>query len=168
MLLYHGSNKEVVEPNLYMSRKYLDFGIGFYLTSNKEQAIVFSQKVVLREKRNKRPSGVATINVYSFELEQGKHEPNILNFSNPCDEWLDYVIKNSVEPDEADKSDIVIGPVANDDVYAVIDFYEKGALSRKEAIDALKVRKLFNQYTFKTENALKYLRFISSQCIEEE
>jgi len=48
MLLYHGSNVEIQKPDLKMSRKYLDFGAGFYLTSNNEQAIQFAGKVVLR------------------------------------------------------------------------------------------------------------------------
>jgi len=168
MQLYHGSNVEVAKPDLSKSRKYLDFGTGFYLTSYREQAVVFSRKVVLREKRNRRPSGAATVSLYEFDLEQGNNNLIILIFDNPNEEWLDYVLKNRTELDEADESDIVIGPVANDDVYAVIDEYERGAMTREMAIAALKVRRLFNQYAFKTEKALKQLYFVSSQSIEEE
>jgi len=45
MILYHGSDITVKNPNLNLSRKNLDFGGGFYTTENKDQAIDFSQKV---------------------------------------------------------------------------------------------------------------------------
>lgn len=38
MILYHGSNVEVKSPQIIKSRKLLDFGAGFYLTSDYEQA----------------------------------------------------------------------------------------------------------------------------------
>ena len=38
MILYHGSNVEVREPKIIVSNRTLDFGAGFYTTSNKEQA----------------------------------------------------------------------------------------------------------------------------------
>ncbi|MBP5283396.1 MAG: DUF3990 domain-containing protein, partial [Treponema sp.] len=38
MLLYHGSNVEVLNPQILESDRRLDFGKGFYLTSSYEQA----------------------------------------------------------------------------------------------------------------------------------
>ena len=38
MLLYHGSNVEVRNPQIIPSKRLLDFGTGFYLTSDLEQA----------------------------------------------------------------------------------------------------------------------------------
>jgi hypothetical protein len=38
MDLYHGSNVVIKAPNLKFSRKELDFGAGFYTTTNYEQA----------------------------------------------------------------------------------------------------------------------------------
>ena len=48
MILYHGSNVEVAIPRLIGQKRGLDFGAGFYLTSNKEQAIAFSMRVARR------------------------------------------------------------------------------------------------------------------------
>ena len=39
MKLYHGSNIEINTPDLTKSKPYKDFGKGFYLSANKEQAI---------------------------------------------------------------------------------------------------------------------------------
>ena len=38
MILYHGSNVEVKKPIILNSRKFLDFGPGFYMTSDLDQA----------------------------------------------------------------------------------------------------------------------------------
>ena len=38
MRLYHGSNVAVRSPDLNLSKKLLDFGGGFYLTTDFEQA----------------------------------------------------------------------------------------------------------------------------------
>ena len=45
MLLYHGSNLTVSEPRLVEQNRFLDFGYGFYTTTNKAQAIAFADKV---------------------------------------------------------------------------------------------------------------------------
>ena len=45
MILYHGSNVAVEKPVLIKQNRFLDFGFGFYTTTNKEQAIDFAKKV---------------------------------------------------------------------------------------------------------------------------
>ena len=62
MRLYHGSNTAVSQPKLIAQTRGLDFGSGFYLTTNEEQAERFSEIVV-----NRRKSGVATVSVYDFD-----------------------------------------------------------------------------------------------------
>ena len=44
MLVYHGSNVTVEKPRLITPNRALDFGNGFYTTTNLEQAISFAQK----------------------------------------------------------------------------------------------------------------------------
>lgn len=45
MILYHGSNLTVSEPRLIVQNRFLDFGFGFYTTTNRVQAISFAKKV---------------------------------------------------------------------------------------------------------------------------
>ena len=45
MILYHGSNAIVEKPKLIEQNRFLDFGYGFYTTTNKDQAENFSKKV---------------------------------------------------------------------------------------------------------------------------
>ena len=42
MTLYHGSNVEVKEPKILKPSRGLDFGAGFYTTTNRDQAIAFA------------------------------------------------------------------------------------------------------------------------------
>lgn len=46
MILYHGTNIIVKKPHPVEQNRYLDFGFGFYTTSNLEQARNFALKVV--------------------------------------------------------------------------------------------------------------------------
>lgn len=62
MILYHGSNVIVEQPKLIRQNRYLDFGFGFYTTTNRDQAVNFAQKVTDRRK-----TGAATLNIYSVE-----------------------------------------------------------------------------------------------------
>ena len=50
MILYHGSNVIVEQPKLIRQNRYLDFGFGFYTTTNRDQAVNFAQKVTDRRK----------------------------------------------------------------------------------------------------------------------
>ena len=61
MRLYHSSNIIVEKPDTSHSRKYLDFGRGFYLTSIYDQAIRYAQRL----KRRGQP---AWLNIYEFSI----------------------------------------------------------------------------------------------------
>ena len=61
MILYHGRNMIVKKPKLIEQNRFLDFGYGFYTTTNKSQAENFAKKVVLRK------GGTAIINIYEMD-----------------------------------------------------------------------------------------------------
>ena len=58
-----------------------------------------------------------------------------------------------------DQYDIVIGPVANDQAIRTVNDYQNGRFTEEIAILILRPQKLKDQYAFKTEKALQYLRF---------
>jgi hypothetical protein len=58
-----------------------------------------------------------------------------------------------------ERYDMVFGPVANDKVYSVVQFYENGVYDKDEAIRRLKVDELYSQILFHTEKSLVYCRF---------
>lgn len=48
MILYHGSNVEVLKPDLSKSKPFKDFGQGFYLSADKEQARRMAEQKTLQ------------------------------------------------------------------------------------------------------------------------
>ena len=152
MKLYHGSNVEVKNPSLLYSSKTRDFGAGFYLTSSLEQAEVWAHKKALRLK-----NGKPYISIFTFDENSNL---KIKYFSTPSEEWFDYVVKNRKNIiDEKENYDVVIGPIANDITFEILNLYMRGILTKEQAIIQLKTFKLKDQYTFKTEKSLKNLKY---------
>ena len=58
------------------------------------------------------------------------------------------------------ENDIIIGAVANDDVYRTLQVYASGLLTKEQALQALKIKRLFDQYVFTTNEAISLLRFV--------
>lgn len=156
MILYHGSNTIVKEPKLIEQNRFLDFGYGFYLTTNKTQAENFAQKVVVRR------GGKPIVNVYEFDEETLLAKIKFKKFDSPDGEWLDFVSEHRNGTYAGEIYDLIIGAVANDDVYRTLQVYGAGILTKEQAIEALKIKKLFNQYVFASEQSLKLLKFIES------
>ena len=89
-------------------------------------------------------------------------EFQVLRYQGATEKWLDFVVQNRKGVLEH-HYDLVMGPVANDRLYATITLYEKGDLSVEAAIVQLKTHVLFDQLSFHSREALKCLRFISSE-----
>lgn len=160
MILYHGSNVTVDKPKLIRQNRYLDFGFGFYTTSNRAQAANFAQKVTDRRK-----SGEATLNIYSLDEAVAFRECSLLRFDTPNGAWLDFVAENRQGIYGGEQYDLIYGSVANDDVYRTITLYMTGILDKEQALAALKIRKLFNQLVFATEKSLHYLQFEGRELV---
>lgn len=162
MIVYHGSNVTVCEPRLVKQKRYLDFGFGFYTTTNKVQAVGFAEKVFKRRKE-----GEPSVSVYEFDLNQAFEECFVLQFDSPNEEWLDFVYENRSGSYSGASYDLIYGPVANDDVYATFALYESGFYTKEQTLEALKVKKLYNQLVFASEKSLSFLRFIEKLPKEE-
>ena len=160
MILYHGSNIAIKEPKIIISGRKLDFGTGFYLTSSYEQAQRWAK---LKKERSEQ--GTATVSVY--EIEDKLFETlKIRHFEKANAQWLKYIAANRQGTSKPDNSDIVIGPVANDQTMPTLSRFLIGDLTVLETIKRLKTQVLKDQYVFKTEKALKLLQV--KEFIENE
>lgn len=151
--LYHGSNMEVSKPRLMQSKRLLDFGNGFYLTSDYEQAKKWAVRTT-----DSRSVGKATVSVFDVDNDE-MQKLNILMFDAPDKEWLSFIASNRKGKPEEIIYDIVIGPVANDQTVRTINNYLKGYFSEDIAIQLLLPQNLKDQYAFKTEKALEILHY---------
>lgn len=154
MIIYHGSNVVVAEPKLIKQNRFLDFGFGFYTTTNKDQAIAFAEKVYRRRKSGGK--------IVSVDETRAFSECSLLHFTSADEAWLDFVSQNRAGTYDGKTYDIIFGPVANDDVYTTFALYASGVLTKAQTLEALKIKKLYDQMVFTTEKALGQLTFLGT------
>ncbi len=159
--LYHGSNVEIDTIDLGKTRPYKDFGRGFYLTTLKEQAKKMAQRV------SRIYGGKPYITEYVFHDEKLPVSGlNVRIFDKPTKEWAFFVINNrnrnyqdisSRECNHDRKYDLVIGPVADDDLALLFRQFSGGLIGAEVLVEAMKFKKLTNQYSFHSVKALLLL-----------
>ena len=159
MILYHGSYTEISQPRLLPFQRALDFGCGFYTTSDLEQAIWWANKTM-----NRRETGKPTVSIYQVE-QDGFTILNMLRFDGPNAEWLRFVTSCRKKSIKSCSWDVIYGPVADDKTSETIDLYLSGLYDEKYAIQRLQPQKLKNQYVFKTERAIHILHFLESKAV---
>ena len=153
MILYHGSNTTVQEPRLLKTQRALDFGAGFYTTSDFAQASKWAQRTARIRK-----TGSSLVSVYYFDQESSS-DLQLLSFDSPDRDWLRFVAANRKNRLIDNRWDVVSGPVADDQTMPVLMLFLDGFLSEEEAIARLLPQNLKDQFVFKTEAALSCLRF---------
>lgn len=162
MKVYHGSLNHVKKPIVERGRPSTDFGKGFYVTTNIEQA----KRWALNKQRTAGGEAKAIINSYEIDdnlLEKKNY--NIRRFDAPDEEWLSFVI--DCRKSRTHKFDIIFGAVANDRIYTTITLYESQILTAEETVARLKVNEYYNQISFHTNEAVSELRFIDSKEVLE-
>ncbi len=159
MICYHGSDTIVDTPKILSSKRPLDFGEGFYVTTSLTQAQSWAKKVSLRNNNNHK-----CVNKYEFDSEKAKQNLAVIHFEFADETWLDFICANR-SGKETGIYDIVIGPVADDRVYRVVVEYENGDIDKEIALKNLKAETLCNQILFHTEKSLEYLKYIDTEVI---
>ena len=149
MLVYHGSYTEVREPKIIVGRNTKDFGTGFYCTVIKEQA-----------QRWARRYDTPTVNFYSSLIDE---KLDILEFKTMTDAWLDFII--ACRSGKPHSHDIVIGAMANDQIYNFISDYMDGILTREQFWVLAKFKYPTHQINFCTDDALQCLTFVKSEKV---
>lgn len=163
MILYHGSNVEIMEIDFSKCKPYKDFGKGFYLTSLKMQA------VRMAENRAALFGGTPVVTIYEVDDDIMQREGlNTKTFDmSPTIEWARFIVNNrSREFSDADspdcnidaKYDIVLGPVADDAVATTIRRFMGEKLDEEGLKRKLTYKELSNQYSFHTPASAACLR----------
>ena len=154
--LYHGSNMKVLIPDLLYSKPFKDFGRGFYLSADKQQALDMAFQKVKQTQ-----TGKAEVSEFLFdETIMNSGDLRILNFPDYCEEWALFVLKNRdvKEKQPVHDYDIVYGPIADDGVTYQLRRYQGGVISLSRLIEELKYAKgITFQYFFGSERALQKL-----------
>lgn len=155
MIVYHGSCMEIQNPDVSFSKNYLDFGKGFYVTSYKKQAEKWAKRKAIRQ------NGKAIVNVY--ELNDDLSASKVLRFAGENEQWLDFVCDCRNGKTVNDSYDIIIGSVADDDVFKTVDMYFRGLWSKEQALLELRYSRSNDQICMtKQEAIIAQLKFIES------
>jgi hypothetical protein len=154
MLLYHGTNTRFETPKIIAPNRALDFGMGFYTTSEKKQVSDWANVVVKRTK-----IGKALLNIYELK-ENYMQELKVRKFEAANKEWLDFVCEHRLETYKGDSYDLIIGAVANDQTMPVLQAYMNAKnkdLYAPVALSEIQADRLADQYVFKNDLALNFL-----------
>jgi hypothetical protein len=135
---------KVERPDTAHSRKFLDFGKGFYVTTLYQQAFNYAQRFLRRNQE-------AWVNTY--ELADDLSGWKILKFDTYSREWLEFVMKcRSGETTE--DYDMVIGGIANDKVIETLNLFFDRYISMEEALGRLRYEKPNIQFCICSEKML--------------
>ena len=163
MKVYHGSTVSVSEPELLPASRRLDFGSGFYVTSDLHQAKRWAQIKMRRLQTNS-----AVVSVYDAKDILDTSDLRIKHFVTASEEWLDFVMECRMgSSNESSGYDVIRGPVANDTLYETLALYERGILTHSETIVRLKTHKLADQIVLVTNKAISLLHFVGCKDVSK-
>lgn len=147
MTVYHGSYITIQQPKIIHGRNTKDFGIGFYCTIIREQAERWAKRY-----------DTPIVNLYTVRLDT---QLKILEFKEMTEKWLDFIIacRHGISHDY----DIVIGAIANDQIYNYVADYIDGVITREQFWSLARFKYPTHQISFCTNAALKCLKFVSSE-----
>ncbi len=143
MEIYHGSYTSVQTPEIIKGKFTKDFGEGFYCTELKRQAEKWARRY-----------DTPVVSIYEYKPLE---ELNILCFDDMTDEWLDFIVAcRSGKPHDYD---IVIGAMANDQIYNYVADFMNGILTREQFWIMAKFKYPTHQINFCTKKALQCITF---------
>lgn len=154
MILYHGTNVEIKAIDLNQSRIGKDFGLGFYLTTDRNVAFRQAERKFVQY-------GEGNVRVYEFEVDdEALMTLNVLIFEGYSLEWAQFVLQNRKNRtrNQVHDYDVVIGPIANDVVGYQIRRVEEGIITEEQFLEEIKFHMVTVQYLFATENAVRLLQ----------
>ena len=155
MKVFHGSSVAVQTPDVMHSAACLDFGQGFYLTTVQQQAERWA-------KRKARLNGLVNGVVSVFELKISA-TLRTLDFADDLESWIDFVCACRDGGDTFKAFDMIMGKVADDKVFRVVDLYKRGIWDKARAIQEMRVYPSYDQIALISQQAIdEQLTFLES------
>ena len=147
MTVYHGGYTAVKKPKIIKGKNTKDFGPGFYCTIIREQAERWAMRY-----------NTPIVSTYTVRINTGL---KIQEFKEMTEEWLDFII--DCRHGKPHDYDIVIGAMANDQIYNYIADYMDGVITREQFWVLAKFKYPTHQISFCSDAALRCLEFVSSR-----
>ena len=146
MIVYHGSDLIIRHPDVNHSFRDLDFGRGFYVTTVRKQAEKWAKRKAFLK-------GSKPI-LNEYEMSSETDDLNVRDFGDDLDTWIDFVCQCRDGNREYQQYDMIIGKVANDKVFRVVDMYHTGIWDKERALKEIRVYSGYDQIAFITQRAI--------------
>ena len=162
--LYHGSKSGIVGDIAPSSREHCDFGKGFYMGTEKAQPLtlicnypdakLYTVKVDL--------AGLKIL-----DIEVGIDWALLVAYNRgKMDSVKGTAIYNRIA-EMADGCDMLIGFIANDRMFVVLDRFFKGEITDEALIHSLSALKLGKQYVALTKKACKQIQIVEEKALTD-
>ncbi len=163
--LYHGSKSGIVGKIRPKSRDFCDFGRGFYMGTEKSQPLTLICNFS---------------NAKLYQVEFDLRDLSVLDIDVSID-WALLVAYNRGKMDDikgtplyekfetmANRCDVIIGSIANDRMFVVLDRFFSGEITDKALVSSLSALQLGRQYVAITEKACEQITIKSEKAISEK
>lgn len=163
--LYHGAKSGIVGAIAPTSRDHCDFGKGFYMGTDKAQPLTlicnYPDAKLYTVKANL--SGLKIL-----DIEVGIDWALLVAYNRgKMDSAKGTAIYNRIA-EMADGCDMLIGFIANDRMFVVLDRFFKGEITDEALIHSLSALKLGKQYVALTEKACNQIEIVEETALTDK
>lgn len=163
--LYHGSKSGIHGTIAPISREYCDFGKGFYMGTDRTQPLTLIC--------NYPNAKIYTLSVNLSELkildiEVGLDWALLIAYNRGKMESVKHSAIYNRYADLSSGCDMIIGYIANDRMFVVLDRFFNGEITDMALISSLSALKLGKQYVALTEKACKKIKILDEQKLTED
>ena len=156
---FHGSRTEIEGPiDLKHSRKDIDVGVGFYMGETYKQAADYIYS------KNKSSIYLLTVqNISDLKIKELDVSLEwmlmVSYYRGTLDEYKDNETLQKIIKD-IESYDIVVAPIADNNMYEIMNRFASGLITDKQAILSLSASHLGKQHVLKTERACENVKII--------
>lgn len=161
LIIYHGSDEIINYPTHNGGRKFSDFGLGFYVTTNIEMAKSWASR--RREKPsyvNKYMLNTEGLTSLTFDLDIYWLLFIAFNRGLIINEEIKIILYNKYK--DINDYDVIIGPTADDRMFDTLSLFFSNSITLDYCLQALNSMDLDIQYNIKSCNGINAMSFTNS------
>ena len=164
VLLYHGSKSGIIGDIKPISREHCDFGKGFYMGTESSQALTLICNFPYAKLYTVR---VDLTGLRILEIEVGIDWALLIAYNRGKMDALKGSGIYQKYAGIADNCDIIIGYIANDRMFVVLDRFFSGEITDTALLNSLSALKLGKQYAAITEKACSQIEILEEKTFDE-
>ena len=162
MEVYYGTSKTIQKPQITLSEIGKEFGIGFYVTPNREIAVKNAMHAARQGFIYDNPK--PTLNIYELDTARIATDFRTIHLEGYSKQWLDFILRCYTDIHFVHHYDVVFGNAVTAEIANTLSPYRFGKISENEVLDRLSAMPATEQICFSTAPALEALQY--QKCIQ--